>query len=403
MQKNSRILWIKSIQIIIIGILGFMLFSWILFSQEQPLKRQEIIKFSHTFHQQDVETTCTDCHSTVQESSTAEDRLLPTMEDCENCHDVEDEENCTQCHFEDEETWMALEVVSGEIIFNHKLHLEQESVTCDKCHKNLNEVEFANAESMPAMQECSNCHNNQQATLECVICHTNTLTLRPVDHSADFLTTHKSQARIDQEDCAICHTDYDCAECHEGASLIGFASGSNVDIQTPFGISTNGTKGLILTRVHELNFRYTHPLQAQGRSLECTVCHEARNFCQECHESQGIDVAGKPIWHSVPDWGALAGMVGSGGGRHAELAKRDIENCTACHDTQGDDPTCLLCHMDRIPGKGNDPITHERGFANRFGEDASFHDDPSALCFACHTDTGPSGPGFCVYCHEQKN
>lgn len=374
--------------------------GWFVFSKGKPDERKDIIKFSHKYHQMEIETSCTDCHAKASESTLASDNLLTTKEECAECHDVEDEENCTLCHYENEVTRVAFENPQRELVFSHKFHIEDAELACETCHGNLNEVDFANAKSMPDMEDCSTCHNNQQATLECVTCHTNTLNLRPVDHAADFLMSHKNIARIDQEDCAVCHTQNDCAECHEGALLIGTKSGSQIDILTPlFPSMGNGTRGLLLARVHEPNFRTTHPIQAAGRTQECSVCHESRNFCQTCHEAEGVDVAGKPIWHGGPDWGALAGVVGTGGGRHAELAKRDIENCAACHSTEGDDPTCLLCHSDFDGIRGTNPKTHESGFANRFGEDSSFHSDEAALCYSCHTDSQQSGVGFCGYCH----
>ncbi|MFQ5606245.1 MAG: cytochrome c3 family protein [bacterium] len=320
--------------------------TWLLFSQNARPKRQDMIKFSHKFHLIEAEASCTDCHPNAETSVRTIDRLLPTKSDCEGCHDVEDQEDCTTCHFEDEETRMNLQSTVREMAFNHKLHIEQEELACETCHKNMDKVDFSDANSLPQMQDCAVCHNNQQATLECTNCHTNTLNLRPVDHAADFLVTHKNSARIDQDDCAVCHAQNDCAECHEGAVLFT-TSGSKGDVQTSFFPTMGvGTQGLVISRVHNLNFRTLHPLEAQGRSQECLVCHDSRDFCQTCHESEGVDVAGKPIWHGGPDWGALAGVVGTDGGRHAELAKRDIENCVACHSAQGDDPVCLLCHTD---------------------------------------------------------
>ncbi len=370
--------------------------------QEKPLKRQEALKFSHKYHQQELGTTCDACHKTAATSELASDKLLPGHDGCADCHSVDDEEQCTTCHFDDAKTRVALQPTDRELVFSHKFHLEQAGMTCETCHKNLNEVEFANAESMPTMADCNACHNNQKATLECVSCHTSTLTLRPADHSADFLVTHKNMARIDHEDCAVCHSNNDCSECHEGASLLFTTSGTAVDVQSPKYATTMGTRGLVLPRVHELNFRFTHPLQATGRASECAVCHEARSFCQDCHESEGVDVAAKPLWHGGPDWGALAGVVGSGGGRHAELAKRDIESCAGCHSTEGDDPTCLLCHTDFDGIKGTNPKTHESGFANRFDAGSNFHDDASALCYSCHTNTNQFGNGFCGYCHGPR-
>jgi len=363
----------------------------------QP-KASEVIKFSHKFHLTEAEAFCTDCHVKAESSTTADDNLLPTMEACANCHDVDDEEACTQCHRGDEDTWQALTLRQKDLQFNHKFHNALEELNCRRCHSNMSTVDYANGGSYPAMKVCANCHNNQRAPLVCANCHNNTLNLRPTDHSADFLITHKTRGRFGEEECAVCHATSDCSECHEGASL--FSTGS--DIQSPLYPTSTGTKGLTLARVHELNFRFTHPMQAQGRTSECAVCHEANNFCQTCHEAEGIDVAGKPLWHGGPDWGALAGVVGTGGGRHAQLAKRDIESCAACHSTSGDDPTCLLCHTDFDGVQGTNPRTHDAGFENRFGEGASFHNDAAALCFSCHTNTEQAGLGFCGYCHGPK-
>lgn len=381
----------------------------ILFSQSKPRARGEVIKFSHKYHLVEAEAECSDCHAKVADSQSGTDNLLPTMDDCGNCHDVEAEDECSVCHFEDEDTQVALESKPHNLNFNHKAHLAGLDLTCQSCHKNLAKVDFANSASLPSMKECADCHNNQQASLECATCHTSALNLRPADHSADFLVSHKNFARMDQDDCATCHAESDCSECHDGAILtensFGKAgSAGGVDVQSPLVPSGRGTKALRLERIHELNFRMTHPQQAQARTKECAVCHETSNFCQTCHEAEGVDVSGKPAWHGGADWGAVAGAVGSGGGRHAALAKRDIENCASCHSTQGDDPTCLLCHTDFDDALGTDPKTHDSGFANRFGEGDSFHDDDNALCYSCHVKSDNSPTGFCgSYCHELKN
>lgn len=386
----------KILLFVLICSLGIVFF---LFSQKKEPQPQDLLKFSHKYHLVEY-AECADCHPGAASSSKASDHLLPDMEVCSECHDVESEEECTVCHFEDEDTWQALPGKTRELVFSHEFHLQQTDVTCETCHKNLDKVDFADSGSIPGMAQCAECHNNERATLECAACHTSTLNLRPVDHGADFLMAHKNIARMDQQACASCHVQNDCAECHEGAALLITSGSSNADVQTPFFPSiAGGTRGLVLARVHELNFRETHGLQAEGRTQECATCHETRSFCQDCHESEGVDVAGKPLWHADPDWGAIAGVVGTGGGLHAELAKRDIESCESCHSTQGDDPTCLLCHTDFDGVPGTDAKTHGGSFADKFGEGASFHDDNSALCYSCHTNTDQAGLGFCGYCH----
>ena len=63
---------------------------------------------------------------------------------------------------------------------------------------------------------------------------------------------------------------------------------------------------------------------------------------------------------SNPDFTTIG--VGTGGGEHATLARRDIERCISCHDVQGADPTCITCHLDSDGIKGTNPKTHPAGF-----------------------------------------
>jgi len=205
----------------------------------------------------------------------------------------------------------------------------------------------------------------------------------------------------------------DCQECHEGGALTELAEpvgGQHERAgirEAPLAPEIEGTQGMILKR-HGLNYRFLHGIEARGKRSYCATCHELDigDFCAECH-NQGMNEKGmnptiRPLWHGGADWGALAGGVGSGGGRHAEMARRDIETCVACHNLQGDDPTCLLCHMDRTRGRGNDPKTHSTSFASDMGE-GDFHDDEGAMCYTCHLYKGPAGgDGFCGYCHGRK-
>lgn len=375
-------------------------FVYLLSSQETDLERNQVLKFSHKFHLQELEMACVDCHSQVVESVRSDNAPPTFKEKCAECHDIETEGECQVCHFENEDTRQALKPRVFEISFNHKMHIETEGLDCVECHSNLDKVDYSDAASMPAMTTCARCHNNQVATLECAVCHIHTESLRPVNHGADFLVSHKNLARLQDENCQQCHTQNDCSECHDPGGLLTFTSG-DVNTGVSPSMSPFGTKQLTVLRLHEPNFRVTHPLSATGRTQECAVCHDTQTFCQTCHEAEGVDVAGKPLWHGGPDWGAFAGLINTGGGRHAELARRDIENCVACHDVEGADPTCMLCHTDFDGIPGTNPKTHGESFANDIGK-GDFHSDDNALCFACHTNTRQRGSGFCGngYCHQ---
>ena len=65
--------------------------------------------------------------------------------------------------------------------------------------------------------------------------------------------------------------------------------------------------------------------------------------------------------------------VGSGGGDHATLAKRDTERCMACHDVNGADPTCITCHFDADGIKGTNPKTHPASFMRN--DHGDWHND----------------------------
>jgi hypothetical protein len=132
-------------------------------------------------------------------------------------------------------------------------------------------------------------------------------------------------------------------------------------------------------------------------------CHSEQTFCSQCHEA-GSGVAGmfKPTWHSTA--GFTTAGVGSGGGLHADMARRDIESCVSCHDVQGADPVCITCHVDPDGIRGTDPKTHEPGYM-KSSEDGSWHTNAGAVCYNCHTDlnahpNGVKGKGFCGYCHN---
>ena len=98
---------------------------------------------------------------------------------------------------------------------------------------------------------------------------------------------------------------------------------------------------------------------------------------------------------------AVESLLSSDEQQHDELAKRDIENCAACHDVQGADPNCILCHSDPDGVKGTNPKTHEINFMRDVEGD--WHTDVRSICYDCHSSSNTSGVGFCGYCHGVKN
>jgi hypothetical protein len=375
--------------------IGISLGSTIPQEQQVQQDKKKLFKFSHMLHIEDIGVDCASCHPSTAESKLAADKNLPTHDECFECHDGDTAgDECEKCHVDPDEP-VELPNPSREYKFNHKLHQEKlGEESCVQCHPGLNEAEFAEAANMPPMTKCTECHDNSSAPQMCEACHTKVRTLRPVSHIPTWMNRHDDAVRSSTEDCASCHSFNYCQECHDGAVLA--QTDKNITGRyTPNAPRNWGVNNMILSKNHDLNYRYTHGLEAKGKLEKCSLCHESESFCAPCHEVSG---GGKPVWHSGADWGAQALAIGSGGGRHAQMAKRDISNCASCHDAGGEDPVCLQCHMDRIPGKGNELKTHE---IKRYN--GPWHDDKSYMCFTCHVNAQPKNPaGFCGYCHPIK-
>lgn len=393
----------KYIYITLITILSLFVVAAKFGGDDEKVKtNKDILIFSHQFHIEN-EIECDACHASSAEATELKAGLLPTMDACADCHDVEDEEECSTCHYEDiQETYLEK---SFTLFFDHKYHVENKELECAYCHSGLDKVDYAfeSKTSVPSMAVCSNCHNNtSEASNNCESCHKSTAELLPDDHKVvDFRNNHQF-AGIDDQDCAVCHDNNFCETCHTATVMITEPN-TNSDFYTPYSPHKlkNNVKQQQITLVHDLNYRFTHGIEARGKSQQCQTCHQPETFCVECHSSTGGDYAMGgivPFSHTVSNFTTLG--VGSGGGEHAILAKRDMESCIACHDIEGNDPSCIMCHVDYDGVKGTNPKTHEMNFMHDSNGD--WHDDDGSVCYNCHTRSVTAGVGFCNYCHGNK-
>lgn len=371
-------------------------------SDEESLTNKDIIKYSHNYHT-DL-TECEDCHADVLRSISLTDRLLPDHDDCEDCHDVDDDDMCGVCHYDD--VYESLIQSESSLFFNHNIHIEQE-LYCTDCHIGINEVDYAfqSGQKNPPMENCANCHSETKiASNACENCHQTTYDLLPQDHkNVDYLKTHKFLAWAGDNNCSMCHDNATCMECHVTTTVITERNVSD-DFYQPYMPSNNidGPKQQVILRRHaDLNFRYSHGIEAKGKVSECQTCHQIETFCANCHQAEETDFALSgivPASHLLPDFKTIG--VGSGGGEHAVLAKRDIESCVACHDVQGADPTCIFCHQDSDGIKNTNPKTHVSNFMRN--ENGDWHESQGSICYNCHTSASPMSQitdGFCNYCH----
>jgi len=388
----------KVIYSVFLILLTFIFSGYVLKQADAPQNGTQAIKFPHKVHVVDNEMECIDCHGSIEESTKAEDVNFPEKDVCAGCHDVEDEDNCGLCHVNPDEP-EGFTVKKRSFNFSHKAHLGGEETGCDKCHAGIEQTMVNDGSKIPGQAACNKCHDGIAATKNCLTCHAPTMQFKPADHNLAWSRGHMVQIRAGNDDCAHCHTNNYCQECHESVDLVSTKILPN-DYYGKYVPQADGETGLVIQAVHDLNYRFIHQLDALGKDHDCSTCHEASFYCAECHASENNQAGIRPTWHGGPDWGALALSVGSGGGRHAELARRDIERCADCHDVQGADPTCLMCHTDFDGVRNTDPKTHDSGFMNRFGEGSDFHNDDASICFTCHVNTKQAGIGFCGYCHS---
>jgi len=292
-------------------ILGLLFLSGILLSNSTE---QIELKFSHKLHTIEEELECNTCHESGTISITGKDNLLPEMETCSDCHDIEAEDNCGLCHGDVDDPEEVPRIETYMQNFSHKRHVES-GFDCQNCHDPVKWKTSVETYILPNMVSCINCHEEKAAPRECSECHLPEESLLPVSHNLDFKHNHSDLAIsedptiLKDKKCSTCHSVNYCQDCHEG---------DNLDRTT-----------------HPLNYQFTHSLEAQVKDVECSTCHTDRLFCIECHRDNHI----MPHNHS-PGW---VNQIPDDGGRHAVEAEIDLESCMACHE-QNAEQICQPCH-----------------------------------------------------------
>lgn len=296
--------------------------------------RTKLIKHSHQFHAE-TGADCESCHASIQTSTRSSDNNLGKMTQCYECHDQKKTE-CSVCHVEPGEPYSSFENPKRELVFDHQEHVGELKIACVTCHVDIAKKDYTNVRTLPPMETCTGCHNGTKASDQCEACHTDIRFIRPADHDAGFVRTHKRiVASSSDANCLMCHTQSSCQECHEGGQISRMKKANEWEASR--GSSALGTgSGQIGQNVHALDYMVTHRFDFKAKTQDCQSCHEAETFCVTCHSGSGK--ATRPAWHNV------AGFVGTGGGFHASLAKKDMESCVICHASAQEDVTCLQCH-----------------------------------------------------------
>jgi hypothetical protein len=143
------------------------------------------IPFSHKLHAGQYQIDCLYCHSGTDRSAAAG---VPSVESCMGCHsqfgqDLEGVQILKQ-YWDDKEPipWEQVHRVPEHVQFKHNRHVAAE-VPCQRCHGPVEEMDKVYLTSdtiwwpwlLPSkkleMGWCINCHRENEASQDCLICH----------------------------------------------------------------------------------------------------------------------------------------------------------------------------------------------------------------------------------------
>jgi len=297
--------------------------------------------------------TCSSCHEGTTDTARA---LEPDASDCSTCHDRGQQlltQSLQRSH--------ATAPRRAEIEFPHVPHLALPEVKgqCVTCHAGVVD-EAKPRERMPDMAKCLDCHQADFDQAKCSPCHVAADLPRLVPqtflrHTDQWIGRHGVAARGQQQICEQCHTESQCADCHDQRQNLP------IEVREPDAISSE--------QVHRGNFIARHAIEARSNSPSCLKCHTAAS-CDACHVERGVSAAraGSVSPHPI-------GWVGRDTGAkdfHGRAARRNIASCAACHD-HGPATNCIQCH--RVGAHGGSP--HPRGWG-------SSRSQSSAICRYCH-------------------
>lgn len=169
-------------------------------------------------------------------------------------------------------------------------------VYCVDCHEGIAHQRKTMVKNVSMMEKCSNCHNDEEASARCEVCHLDDvwLGMKPsnkwgITHDKNWIKVHGSRSLYS---CKNCHYEKDCKRCH------------NIEIPHPVG------------------WGYIHGEEAKDKRKVCNICHKVENFCRGCHRISMPHPAG---WLPIHQW-------------EVEIASKNV--CLSCHFSKD----CDRCH-----------------------------------------------------------
>jgi hypothetical protein len=161
-----------------------------------------------------------------------------------------------------------------------------------------------------ALKDCNDCHKSEGVAL---------------NHDSDFVRGHRVLASKSGNNCNQCHEQKWCLDCHQGGGTGDDLTQSNAGRDYK-------------PKSHRSDFVMIHPIKAKNNPQNCYRCHEAKAFCNSCHNRFPT---GSLRIKSHLMLGPSGQQYSFATGEHAIEARRNLQSCQTCHP-EGD--VCIQCH-----------------------------------------------------------
>ena len=189
---------------------------------------------------------------------------------------------------------------------------------------------------------------------ECKDCHSSAGVI--ANHGDFFVKEHRLLAQKAGSNCADCHQQSFCLDCHKGGGI-------EPDLKRSLS-----TKGEYMPKTHRSDFISIHSIKAKDNSQSCYRCHESK-FCSDCHSK----IRNKGSMRIKSHRPAGTSQIFNWNSDHAAEARRNLQSCESCHP---DADVCVQCHSS---GKVNPHPRNWRVIMNKYKDDSK-----GRTCRKCH-------------------
>jgi hypothetical protein len=186
------------------------------------------------------------------------------------------------------------------------------------------------------------------------------------NHDADWVRSHRLLANQGEKNCADCHEQHFCLDCHQGGGIDA-------------NLSTRNYQADYTPKSHRSDWLEIHPMKALDNPQHCYRCHD-KDYCSQCHSQfrpqnlqflshrrQFRDIQLSAIGPNHANFNTTQCQTCHPGGLlpthqwsadHAREARRNLLACRSCHS---DGNTCVTCHS-AVPNAGLRVNPHPRNW-----------------------------------------